>query len=509
MIAAVAAAEGLAFAGLWAVVGYADATHQKIRHAHLFYGLLAAAAGYALLLAHTGLGIAGWTSRYFFWGFYAAAAAHVALSAVVAMALWQLRIWPAGDAKLFVLLAAAYPLMRGSFNPDRLFLSLLINTFLPAAAFLFLRALWYVFDTRLRSTRPFLAALGWRRELSFLATGAADWVKKRRFSVPDVELRPLAGKAWGGLVALAPKALQWLTGMLFMSVASYYLKGALTSPLMLALLCMALFTLWGQVTRLLGRTAARGLLLAGTAALLAWKPLQWSVLLAIFANVSVFSFCMFLGMNAAVGVVTDGWAGAFRMLAPFAFMGVSLLIAQVVRFVSYGFWRAYHAALDAYAGIGAAAGDPNAPGFLTGIGPALKPLGQWEGFGPLAPYAGKAAQLAGLGLFFGVAFALVRFWDDEVRPSHRASLLAPNLLLAQSFVDRVAGEDAEFFAEHLSSLYADGLTSEQAQALKQWCADRGVETVPLAPTVSFASWIFLGSAVSLLLAGRHLLEVAL
>ncbi len=65
-------------------------------------------------------------------------------------------------------------------------------------------------------------------------------------------------------------------------------------------------------------------------------------------------------------------------------------------------------------------------------------------------------------------------------------------------------EDADFFEEHFATLYADGLTHQQVEALKEWCLREEVAVVPLAPTISFANWIFLGYLLTLLLDGHVL-----
>jgi hypothetical protein len=115
--------------------------------------------------------------------------------------------------------------------------------------------------------------------------------------------------------------------------------------------------------------------------------------------------------------------------------------------------------------------------------------------------------LAGMGLFFGLSLVLVRLWDKEVLPS-RLSEISSFVVLAPAFIERLR-QDEDFFDENFSRLYADGLTSGQAEALREWCIRKGVERIPLTPTISFASWIFLGFFLAFALKGAHVLEALL
>ena len=67
--------------------------------------------------------------------------------------------------------------------------------------------------------------------------------------------------------------------------------------------------------------------------------------------------------------------------------------------------------------------------------------------------------------------------------------------------------DEDFRDRHFSSFYADGLTPDQARVLRAWCRDNEIAEVPLAPTISFANWIYLGYFLTALLQG-HVLQAA-
>ena len=71
------------------------------------------------------------------WDFYPLWGLHILWSAAAAIVLWYSEIWPAGDAKFFIIIAAALPLINPRINnfPNYLFLSLLINIFVSAALF--------------------------------------------------------------------------------------------------------------------------------------------------------------------------------------------------------------------------------------------------------------------------------------------------------------------------------------------------------------------------------------
>jgi hypothetical protein len=77
------------------------------------------------------------------------------------------------------------------------------------------------------------------------------------------------------------------------------------------------------------------------------------------------------------------------------------------------------------------------------------------------------------------------------------------MVLHRSF-HKLMSEDEDFYGEHFESSYADGLTPGQAEALKSWCAENGIETVPMTTTMSFAHWIFLGYFATWALGGSVL-----
>lgn len=467
---------------LWIAIGWQDWWLQRVKHKSLLYGSVGVCLGYGFLL------IGG--------GFPYSPVTHFSLCIMAAMALWFLRVWPAGDAKLYIFLAFLYPLMNfsGPFPQERMFLIILINTFIPAAAFLFLKAAYYLFDTRFRHIRKFLLQLGWKNELDFLLQQLGQVLSGlwRSFGLKIASLREagasgVLSEAFNQTASVLPTIIQWLMGIIFMSLVSYYLKDFFRSPILLSLLCMAMFMLWNHVSRALGTSLARLFLGTVIVALLTWfPPAHWESLRVIFANISIFSFFMFLGMSWAMKMMSTGGSfGGFLLTFLFSLLG--LLLNQVWRYAAHFFSRLSAAFLVRWE-------HPSIQSTATGA------AGN--------PYLDMMFSLAALGLFFGLCLVAVRKWDDEVRPSHTRDALAAYLVLDPAFVARLR-QDGRFYDAHFQTLYADGLTADQAEALKIWCAENGIDTVPLAPTISFAFWIFFGFFLSVVLRGQHVLEAVL
>ncbi len=136
----VAAAAALAW--LAVVVVREDALESKIRNRHLAAGLGACVAVYLLQAALTAAGSWGLLQNWFFWKFYWLSLRHLGISLAAGVALWLLNVWPAGDAKLFVVCAVFLPIIRPGLRtfPNYLFLHLLANIFVVAALFLVARS---------------------------------------------------------------------------------------------------------------------------------------------------------------------------------------------------------------------------------------------------------------------------------------------------------------------------------------------------------------------------------
>lgn len=126
----------LAVFTVWAasVVSHDMAT-RKISHASIKTGIKLFAAGLAVFLLYTVLGYAGHAQSFMNSNFYLLLAVHIFWSVLAGLILWYAEVWPAGDAKFFMLVSAALPLANPFLRnfPHALFLSLLINIFVAAA----------------------------------------------------------------------------------------------------------------------------------------------------------------------------------------------------------------------------------------------------------------------------------------------------------------------------------------------------------------------------------------
>ncbi|MBI3554158.1 MAG: hypothetical protein HY077_16800 [Elusimicrobia bacterium] len=464
------------FVVAWVQMGWADWTQQKIRNRYLTLWLKFILGGYALLAAQTALGRLGVFPVYLLAGYFLALGGYVAVSMASAYALWGLRIWPAGDVKLFSLLALYFPLMRipGSFHSGLRCLEVLINVFVPAAAFLFVTASEYLWRTRFNEQKKFYVELGVHKGIAYLAGKFAEAA-----AVVKAELVKTAQGYRENPRQLLRDAGSWLSSMVVMSMVSYYLGDVLRSNFLKTVFCFILFFSWSRFCQTIGKYRALGLMFVVFGVLIARNPhIDWVMLSQIFGHISIFSFCIFLGVQLAMKIVA-GQAGFVFM--PLVFVIPSLLMPLLFAL------------------------------------PSLLPWSRLKSFIPhmtlnwaaLAPSAGLAADLAGIGvwavmgLFFGLSLVFVKIWDAESYKSVSPSMIEPYMTLGPAIVERIEA-DEEFRDEHFSTFYADGLTPDQAQVLAQWCQTNAIASVPLAPTISFANWIFLGYLLTLLLDGHVL-----
>ena len=443
------------FMALWVAISLKDIKEQRILHRHLLWGAAFVLAAYALVGAHSLLGSAGYFTTYYQAAFYKDFLAHALVSGLVGLGMWRAGVWPAGDTKLFILLALLYPLLSvsGSFHSGWLFLIALINIFVPAALFVVIQALRYMWLTRLQHHRGFLASMRVRQALDYSLEQAA------------ARLRALRAGAAAGLLDIksAPARLLkgaagWGVSLALMALISVFLKDSVQSPLARTLLCFALLYGWNRVESEFGRAAPFVLLASALGLLAAVGRSQefWVEFLRGFGALSLFGVFLFMGAKWVVGAI-----GGPMVMLLFPVMGVAMAFVPWLLSLSF----------------------------------------------PELGWARGLLVLAALGAFFGASFALVRAWNDEDHPNIPIDKLLSYMMLHPSFVDRLR-QDEEFFDEHFGATYADGLTAEQVEALRGWCRRNGVETVPLSLTTSFAPWIFLGYFITWLLGG-HVLRFVL
>lgn len=121
------------------VTSYEDVKTSRIKNKWIFIGLAYAFFIYTaiFIICRLNAGICPLMHNFDRW------CINLLISIVVAYLIWHVKIWGAGDAKLFIVYAALIPLDRYSniyFDYYFASLLLLINIFLPATAFLFLKS---------------------------------------------------------------------------------------------------------------------------------------------------------------------------------------------------------------------------------------------------------------------------------------------------------------------------------------------------------------------------------
>ncbi|MBI5597296.1 MAG: hypothetical protein HY928_14475, partial [Elusimicrobia bacterium] len=148
--------------------------------------------------------------------------------------------------------------------------------------------------------------------------------------------------------------------------------------------------------------------------------------------------------------------------------------------------------------------------FGTAVGSGMQALFSWMKGGsglwwlwaaaPLllglaGPWLGASLPwlLAAAALGAGAAAVAVQVKEDVL--DWKAESIEPYLVLTPHSLE-VIGRDPEFFDEHFGTVFPDGLTHDQAAALKSWCAANGIPALTMQRTLSFAVWIFAGYALT-------------
>jgi hypothetical protein len=126
----------LAVFSWWGVsVTSVDMASRKIPNSKILLGARLLLLALGLHLVNTGLGAYGQVTSYLNWSFYWMWGVHVFWAALAGVVLWYSGIWPAGDAKFFMLAAAWLPVINPFIKnfPGYLFINILVNTFVAAA----------------------------------------------------------------------------------------------------------------------------------------------------------------------------------------------------------------------------------------------------------------------------------------------------------------------------------------------------------------------------------------
>ncbi|MBI4678959.1 MAG: hypothetical protein HY748_15375 [Elusimicrobia bacterium] len=375
------------FLVLGLVVSFEDWTEKRIRNHWIGLGLVACAAGLAYLLWNSFTGyrhMAAWGGGHYYlpWRYYPKVLAHVVLCATASFTLWRFNVWPAGDAKLYILFGLFAAIIDPNIPgfPLLLFMVMLVNVFVPAGIF-------FATETVLR-VLPGLRAVA-----------QIEWGKW---------LKALVERAWIRLKDAWPFRYRYLT------------------------LCVNLLALFFGMIVLGARFRQLSL-----------GP--FGQLLIFLALLVVWSRAMGLLQNHTIGVVA------------------LLCLATVV--------------------VG---------------GTVTRHWLVW------AWLVSAMKMTLNFGLF--ISFARILFdwlieWDSRLRLDPDG--LKPGVILSdESWARLKAAPELE---GKLGERYSDGLTAEEASAIKGWLAQRDAhESYTVYRTIPFAVWIFMGTLLTLYYRGSAL-----
>jgi len=255
-----------------------DLATRKIPNSGILTGLKLLGAALAVFGVYTWLGYAGRADSFYNLNFYWLFCLHLFWSVLAGVILWYAEIWPAGDAKFFILVSAALPLANPFLRnfPSHLFLSLLINIFLAAA-------FW---------------AVGSHIASGFAAASPSDFFGERWREVKKRAAELFAGKNQVGAAAYAVNL-----GFIFLlqQVLSLEARGFVSRFFSRGdLLFFFLFILWDKVGGVF--RSRRWILVSGASYLLYFflgyfffRERLWLMLGTAGANVVKFSLLLFMG----------------------------------------------------------------------------------------------------------------------------------------------------------------------------------------------------------------------
>lgn len=218
-----------------------DWRSRRVPNAALGAMAVLALGGWAALALHTAFaGGAGLP-----WPWHRALAVHAAVASAAGLGLWRAGVWPAGDAKLFILLAWLLPLAEPSLPSGgaRLAVTLLLNVFLPAAAVFLAAGLAWLWHSRLRHDAGFLRQLGWEY--------VRDYARARQSRLGSRAFAAVEG--WGRSLRAEPgrtaSAVIDALAMAAAGVSALSLTGYSGGPWA----ALGFFLVWGVAGRLVGR----------------------------------------------------------------------------------------------------------------------------------------------------------------------------------------------------------------------------------------------------------------
>jgi len=429
-----------------------DIQHKRIYNRDIAFFAAIIAGLYGVLLMHSwwgqvlqaSFGKAGMSFYVgdFFWG----SALHAGMALGLAVGLWLFGIWPAGDAKLYFLLATLVPLIA----PDRLGLSfrlplmLLVNIFVPAALVFLGKAFYWLWNRHLAHGFGFFLALGRGRVLGYGRDILRGWVQEA-----GEYLRKERADAVRDPRGAAKRVLSFAVLTVFGAFVITHLE--LTMP----------------VYRYSGP-------LAGFVVVLVWRELRNHFSDETLAGLTA------VAVVGAIGLSENSFWSVFRVcLIKWSFFG--LLFGAGTALL-----RRMLAVRDGFTTFLALLSGASALGLLPILFPYLftgmvRSVFLWSGFG----------------VVFGIIYALMRCALEEDITYVPAELIHPRLVLASSVWESLrADEDVQ---DSFRRRYPDGLTVRQAEALREWCQERSIGAVAVRQTEPFAMWIFVGVFLTIVL----------
>lgn len=367
------------FLALGVVVSFEDWTQRKIRNHRIMAGLLACAAVLCWLLGNSLLGhqhlrLGSLGEYYLPLRFYPRMLLHMLLSFAAALALWRFSVWPAGDAKFFMVCAFFAALIDSNLPgfPQMLFLLLLINVFVPAGVVFACESVVIV-ATRL----PALRRVDW-----------PTW-RKAQLDYAAINLREL----WPHRAEYLILAVNLFAAFFAMQTAQRRFHPTSHNPWLPLLIFIGMCLIWQTLAAVL-RNKTVGLLTF--AAVAAWT---------------------------AGGIYTDGW------------------------------------------------------GVLGHLGAALK-------------------MTLNFSMFLSLGRVLF-YWfieKESLRELHPEQL-QQGVVLSDRTWQRLGNQDD--LSGRLERPCVDGLTGQEAAALKTWLAEHSEKDYTVYHTIPFALWIFLGTLLTL------------
>lgn len=423
MIPAARAVIWAIFLWMWYSFARTDILEEKIRNRHLLMGIVATACVYAVLLYGTWRG----EGTYLVFPYFKLALSHAGVSLMIALALWLARVWPAGDAKLFAVLAFFFPLLdpTSPLLTWRMILACLLNIFVPASLFVFVQAFQWIWKTRLGRLTSFIREVGLAKWLKFRLSESLD------FHLPKMPLS--VAVAVGSAFIIDKGALLVVMGALMTVLTMHYGESMWTG----LILCVFSFVVWRSFRAVLGRIFPALAVIAAV-----WyiqvAGLSWHAVGANTVRLAVYGACMGIGMNMLLSSIKGKGPAALLM--------------------------------------------------------AVLPI--------LAGFLGLFINISPLTVFWAVVvgggMAAVSVETQEDTNDRVPADIRPRMILAPQSLEKLKA-DRKFYDRHFETVYPDGLTDDQAEAVRAWCAKKKVERLSMQKTLSFAFWIFLGYCTTVLI----------